>query len=447
MKKLSKEAEAVLVKGLEAAAERVNAGEHPTDAIYKVASELSLPAGHVKLMVQSYNNGRTLGQIRQGESLTEKVADFELADASDVLERMFPSTVKTATERLRETIIDPSYHIPPEYWMKRRDTLAKRAAAQAVEFPPMTQAKVESLRYTEKEVQRTLTKVAGLKRDAHAAKLEKISAGYAAVNALSALKDYFKQPDCLPFSSVRENAILTKGAAARALFKGIATKQLEKQAAVAHPVDWGEEPYSLVVKCIKAAQDYAKAKKTLEETETEATEKSAEILAPFFQAQGKDVIVGSVWEDPSPTKEAGMGHIGLGALLSGASKGLTSKISPKSEEALVNKQVSELASPEHESQLQAIRTRAMLHDLMANDPVIGGYEPDQIVDAFNQISQMAPRVAQQRMMAQSLLRKYLEQASWLDMYDQTQVLGAEKELSRMERVPGQPPPAITEEVT
>jgi hypothetical protein len=48
------------------------------------------------------------------------------------------------------------------------------------------------------------------------------------------------------------------------------------------------------------------------------------------------------------------------------------------------------------------------------------------------------------MMAQALLRKYLEQASTMDMFDQTQMIGAEKELAKMENVPGQLPKPISD---
>ena len=436
IKKLSKEAEALLISSLEKAAYLVNDGMHPNDAIYKVASEQSLPAGHVKLMVHGYNNGRTISQIRGKDSLHEKAADFELADAKTIIDRMFPSEIKTANEKHNESSIADDYALPPGYWQQRRQREEKRAAACKVKLPAMTDKKAEYPVYQEKAVLRSMADVQRMNKAAADATQQKITAKYAAVAALTKLAEYFNTFQCIPFPVVRDNAALVKGAAAKAIFKQLATKQLEKQAACEIiPVDWDAEPYSLVVGCIKAAQIYTRAISGVKKAEQEASVKTAEVLAPFCPRDDKRVITGSVWGDQSSTKEAGVGQIGAGALIGGATKGIVGKLGPPGTDELVQEQVANLSSPAHESQLQGIRTKAMLNDLMANDPVISGYAPDQVVDAFNQISQIAPRVSQQRMMAQALLRKYLEQAGTVDLYDQTQVLGAEKQLRESDKVP------------
>ena len=90
----------------------------------------------------------------------------------------------------------------------------------------------------------------------------------------------------------------------------------------------------------------------------------------------------------------------------------------------------ELSEPAHETKLKTIRTQAMLHDLMANDPVISGYEPDQVVNAFNQVNQLAPQAMQQRMVAQTLMRKFLEQDSNVDLFEQDSLLGMEGKLQQ-----------------
>lgn len=438
IKKLSKETEARLVSGLEKVSDLVNTGTHPTEAIYKIASELSLPAGQVKLMVHGFNNGRTLGQIRNGSSLNEKAADFDLADASEVLDRMFPGEIKTAGEQHNATSVADDYTLPPTYWMQRAQQAAKQAAAKQVVLPPMTDKKAEYPAYRDKDKQRLLADRQAHIKAAADAKLKKINAGYVAIGKLAELQQYFATPDCIPFPEVRDNAVLVKGAAAERLFKKLSTPRLEKQASHnAQPADWTSKPYSLVAECIKAAQEFSQAAARQRQAEKEATEKSAEALAPFCQPSGPRVITGSVWEDQSQTKEAGtMGGIAAGSIISQGARGLIDRLGGTPPEKLVEKQVQELSDPSHEAELQTIRTQAMLNDLMANDPVISGYDPEQVIDAFNQLSQMAPRVANQRMMAQALLRKYLEQANAMDMYDQTQVLGAERELSRMENVPG-----------
>ena len=87
--------------------------------------------------------------------------------------------------------------------------------------------------------------------------------------------------------------------------------------------------------------------------------------------------------------------------------------------------------PEHANKIQGIRTRAMLDDLMANDPVISGYERDEVLQAFNHLSELAPQsIMTSNMLTKSLMRKYLEQGQMLDTFDVDQLLGAENKLNQ-----------------
>ena len=84
--------------------------------------------------------------------------------------------------------------------------------------------------------------------------------------------------------------------------------------------------------------------------------------------------------------------------------------------------VEDLGSPEHEQELQGIRNQTMLHDMIANDPVISGYDPEEVMEAYTRISEVAPRASQHRLVAQALLRKYLEQDATIDQFDNDQLL-------------------------
>jgi hypothetical protein len=77
---------------------------------------------------------------------------------------------------------------------------------------------------------------------------------------------------------------------------------------------------------------------------------------------------------------------------------------------LVDSVLSKLESPQHEEKLRSIQAKADLTDFMANDPVISGYandDPDQVLDAYNEISQLSPRAATQPALMRALLRKKL----------------------------------------
>lgn len=115
MSRLSKQAEQRLTEALEKVAVLVSEGEHPNDAIVKVASEGGIPAGHVNLMVTAFNTGRTETQRKIGQDIFEKSAEFDLADAEDILNRMYPKEVKSAAEVRLSSVVSEEYSSPPTW--------------------------------------------------------------------------------------------------------------------------------------------------------------------------------------------------------------------------------------------------------------------------------------------------------------------------------------------
>ena len=83
--------------------------------------------------------------------------------------------------------------------------------------------------------------------------------------------------------------------------------------------------------------------------------------------------------------------------------------------------VDAIQSPDHESKLKNIRTQAMLHGLMLHDPVIKGHNPEDVINAFNEISETAPRLADQVLIMQPLIRKRLSQGV-LDPFEVHQIM-------------------------
>ena len=61
----------------------------------------------------SYNVGRTTRQRLEGEDLFDKAAEFPLAEASVVLERLYPETVKTASEESQGSVVSAEYAVSP----------------------------------------------------------------------------------------------------------------------------------------------------------------------------------------------------------------------------------------------------------------------------------------------------------------------------------------------
>lgn len=84
-----------------------------------------------------------------------------------------------------------------------------------------------------------------------------------------------------------------------------------------------------------------------------------------------------------------------------------------------------LTSPEHELELKNIRAQATLHDLMSNDPVVSGYDSQEVATAFNDIAAAAPNIVDSPAVLQAVLRKRLEAGQFAD-FDVKQLLEMDK---------------------
>lgn len=117
----------------------------------------------------------------------------------------------------------------------------------------------------------------------------------------------------------------------------------------------------------------------------------------------------------------------------GAMTGLKSLIAPKqpTNAEIENDVIGELLDPEHEAEMQRIKMQAMLTEFMADDPVISTYDPDQVIEAFNQVAQMTPRAAIQPAVMRGQLRKMLQQQDAMEPFEAGQLIDVEKGLKEV----------------
>ncbi len=85
----------------------------------------------------------------------------------------------------------------------------------------------------------------------------------------------------------------------------------------------------------------------------------------------------------------------------------------------------QLEDPAHDAQLRAIRTQAMMADMM-NDPIIGSHPLEEVSKTYNELSQLAPRSAQQPALMRAALRRHLQGA--VQPFETNEALNTEKTL-------------------
>lgn len=101
------------------------------------------------------------------------------------------------------------------------------------------------------------------------------------------------------------------------------------------------------------------------------------------------------------------------------------KSNPDAAKALRRKAYDGLTDPEHETTLRNIRAQGILHDLVLNDPVISGHDPQEVAMAFNELADVAPQFVDSPATMQALLRKRLEAGQMAD-FDVKQLIDMEK---------------------
>lgn len=437
MKKLDKQAEDRLLAAIEKTAALVNDGVDPNEAIAKSAQDGGIPPGHINLMVHAYNTGRTTRQRQDGHDPLDKAANFQIASAERVLELLYPSKVKSAAARQRETAVSLEYAVPPTGLLARRARRETLKQAQSIDWKkwahdgvqveasdpgPLPSCPAETMKRAYCEAERLQREVNEARR-LEAAAMDKMA------HVFMELTEQFRRPGAPSLATAREHAGLLHGAKGQQLIDelavvtpGIAKLACQKQARVSnYSTERADgEIYGLISEFLDSLDEYRMRKQAHVETLRRNAEKAEALLRPFAPGRPQSVL----GEGSSREKAANMG---LQTLL-GASA--IKNLMPESRSSAAENVLADLHDPAHEAALKNIRTRAMLQDLMTSDPVISSHDPAETMGAFNDIVQSSPRSADQRLVMQSLLRKQLEQGA-LDPFDVELMLGLEEKQKKI----------------
>jgi hypothetical protein len=436
MQPLSKEAETRLLSAIEQAAELVNSGESPNNAIIKIAGAANIPAGHINLMVHAYNTGRTTKQRESGVSVTEKAADFNLADVDIIMDALYPKAVKTAAEITSSSVISTEYAVSPVGFLARRKSVMEKAAAALIAMPEKTW--VAPPRDEHAAVMRDHSKKQAEKRAVEELRRVATVAYSKAAAAMDDLANYFRTPGNMSFGDAVRQAGLRIGPEGVSVLTKLASVYpwLEKQAA------------TLAVHRLNAANSSAKSKFgdsgpcDLIETVIEKLAEYKDYQAKFnganptkqAKAEKPEPITGSILFDPlevpldlkkanaSPTLPLGPVSA-THALGQTMAEGLNSYI--KAPTQLRNEALADITDPDHERKLKNIRAQSVLADLIVNDPVISGHDPREVTTAFNELAEVAPTFMDSSATVQALLRKRLEAGQLAD-FDLKQLVELEK---------------------
>lgn len=419
MQTLTTNDEQKLLDGVKQAVDLVeNHDLSPSAAVEKVAREEQMGPGYIRLMCHAYNTGRQTAQREANGLILDKMASFRLADAREVTRAIYPEETVTPKQAALASAISEDYDRPPT-WIDTRDH-RKAASVELTYDDPKP----------EEYAADPLLKLSGVyadlrKKQAHAERLrgKHAEARDKMYSKLADLSLYFKQAsmDRIPSYVAEDAAITYYGPAAKTLFGYIHSRNFSKDKRAAdlpsptQEVDLSSQPFPLIRECLDIAKEVNAADVAYNASVEDVNKTREEQLSPFsptaLGTKQASVSTSLITDDSAPSaddeKEAGLG---MGIMGAAASKSLIDRaLSPKSQKDLIEKEWMELESPEHENDLRKIRIKAWLNSVMSDsENPISSYDPDEILTAYNELAQLAPRAAEQPAIMQPLLARRLE---------------------------------------
>lgn len=443
--KLTDQDAKILLGDVSRASTLVDAGVPINDAVAKCAKDGGWLPGRVRIVCTHLNVGKQAAQ-RTANLGSEKFEGFEPADPDKVL-AIVGGQAKTASVASPASVA-PSldYRLPPS-WLaaKPAPSVAKTASApKAKPVDPLAQLE---------QMEAKAAKIA-----AAAAKSREYALNTIVLATGDAVR-YFDAPQHRreKFASVEAAAELYwPGRIPSQVFAAVhhaagldgrLHREQVKQAEARHDpgskkanttlpssISPDAAPWRSLLAVADAMKDYDQSSLLAKVASDAAAELRQRQLAKIANAGNyarasakmEPLAIGT----PFRTKLAGI--LSLPAFGAAAGVMLTKSLGmdqPRTSDDLVNKAVSKLRDPDHEDELRSIRTRAMLTRMLTDpDDPISGHDPDEVVNAFNDLSRYAPRVADQQLAAGAFLRKRLDGRA--EPFDAKQLVEIDSELGK-----------------
>lgn len=417
MQSLSKSDEQQLLDGVKMAVDLVDGqGLSPNEALQKVAQTFHYSPGFLKAACNAFNTGRQLAQWNANDSVLDKLASFPLADYEAIHNKMWGNEQEKAASF---SYISPrfmSYDDQVRQELLNMD-ISSMTKSASVELHPMVADE-----QADNRAKRAYAQFDYYRRVGEEARREKAAATDKLDLAIASLENYFKKfaYDRLSLAQVEHAAATYYGQPGKALMAHIAEKFPSEKRAADQPKSWAgfqqpadrsKEPYTLIANAIKLAQDYSAAIAKLNDAE-EKLASAKDGVAPFSQPRYGNANGSQLTLTPSLIPDTGVKQAdAVSGLSSGLGFGMAKSLADyatKGQDKKVQSQIEELDSPDHLNELRKIKAQTVLTQLMSDpENPLSGYDPEEVLSAYNEMVQLSPRLADQPAAIGPLLNKRL----------------------------------------
>lgn len=413
MPSISQNDEQTLLTAVQKVATLVESGLSPDSAIEKVARDSQFAPGTINILCHSFNTGRQLHQMRENTETQKKFASFELANPSKVISAIYGKTqTKEASVDVERLIAKRREQLNPDNRSKLAQAplsspFEKAASSATTADKPVPQHQLfreyelSKVAYNEArlDVCRCEDRIRGL---FHKLATELFSRDLAEVEAVARSRfgklaePIFDHITSLPTFSRRKRA---------------SDNMLIKSA-----VSFQQTPYSTVEEIVKLATDLAKFRTALESRKVACDAAADKLRLPHVthgvkkEASTQKEVTGNADSDVGPLfrKASFLVPPALGVAI-GSGVGRTVGNYPKEKADLIDDEIHKLDDPAHMNEIRKIRTSAMLNSMLTDpDDPISGFDPDEVVGAYNEISRLAPHSSEQPAVIRPLLQRRLQ---------------------------------------
>lgn len=404
---MTKATEKRILSALDATTAGVESGLAPTEAVVKAARDARLAPGHVPLLVRAFNVASATRHRKEAATREEKAQPYPMADADEAARLLYgQSTAKAAAAPDSSYALAPSWYAPEPALRKRMEERSfAKAASEAPRPTPVVTPEDEFIQkraYADRlgrEVS-NLGQLLQLERDSRNACLDKLATALIT-------------PGRPAYADVRSTARLALGEVAATALDALA----EKDASVRDrkPLRKLVPASDPVIGLLKAAIDHARHVVALEVTLSDLRPALERAKKACYTRPGANEQALLPLERFLVAKEAeGKGLVdsvsaGLGAASGGNMANMIANQLRSGHDSAIKGVLDQIATPAHEQELRGIRTASMLSDLLQNDPVVAAHaDPVDVSNTFNQLGEFAPRLADQPLVMQAMLRKSLQ---------------------------------------
>ena len=398
-----------IINAIETICKEASLGEEQRTAI-KVSREMGLTPHQIRLACQGANTSRINHQRRSKTAYEDKFAAVPLLNADAVVASIFrePGT-KVAVSR---TVVAPVYGMHGEFSEKlaaEQATEPQKEAAQTPAAAPPAPAPGTGMTAARKAAAVITQGLDELRRRESA-----LQQKYARVEEefVAAFGYNYSQ---LPWAAKLAQQV--HGPVGGLLVNLLKEKLVQSKTAVAQLAQSpAKQPYS-----ISSKQAFFDAVGTMAESfKSWYLAASTFPKLAFDQRRLVDVAMGrhttavmrlageQQWE--ADERLFRKNSVALGGMLTGLAAGAMRRgpsAPPSLSKDLLMARL-QLNDPRHEAQLDRIDAESRLNQLLQNDQIIGGHTTEEVADAFDNLAQSTPGLAENPMLLQANLRRNLQ---------------------------------------